>query len=186
LRTYDLGAALANGAEMWNALQAEFRRLGLRIEDIPGLAVSGEDAAERLLAHTRSLEPGASWHDVLPDLPAHWVPGRPETWTTPYRPLGPYDYQEPPTGAGLHLVWEGGADQLRLDAFLVAARAAGWPVYGAGLIEVSGKDGKHLDALIVLTRGTTDDQRYEFWDWVDAQPGIRVAACFRTGEETYR
>src|SRR5512146_2672435 len=86
------------------AFDAELQRLGLRARDLPGLAVTGgEQALEALLTRLRSLSPGATWHDVLPDLPPGWIPGCPETWTTPYRPDGPWDYQELPTGQAIRV-----------------------------------------------------------------------------------
>lgn len=74
--------------EAMHAFELEVLRLGLRLEDLPGggLAVQDLDAFLRFL---RTLEPPVTWRDVFPDLPAHWVPGRPETWTTAYRPFGP-------------------------------------------------------------------------------------------------
>ena len=104
----------------------------------------------------------------------------------PYRPLGPYDYQEPPSGAALHIVWTAGnGDQALLDAFVANARAAGFPLYGAGLLEIAGRDGKRVEAVVVLARGTTEEQCFEFSDWVDSQPGMQMASLFRTGDEKY-
>ena len=116
------------------AFDAELQRLGLRARDLPGLAVTGaEQALEALLTRLRSLSPGATWHDVLPDLPPGWIPGRPETWTTPYRPDGPWDYQELPTGQAIRVQHLGDAsEQSWLNSFIATARAAGWPVYGGG------------------------------------------------------
>ena len=64
------------------AIQAELDRLGLTWEDLPagGFASRGEDAFLKLL---RTFSPGVTWRDIVPDLPPHWLPGRPETWTTP-------------------------------------------------------------------------------------------------------
>ena len=89
------------------ALQAEFDRLGLKLEDFPGGGMASERGALKdWLLELRSLKPGVGWRDAVPDLPAHWEPGSPETWTTPYHPLGPFDYPELPTGPAVHAVVE--------------------------------------------------------------------------------
>lgn len=168
-------------SDLAKELEAAFRRLGLAIHDMP----FATNDLEPFIAHVRSLQPGASWHDVFPDAPAHWVPGRPETWTTRYRPFGPYDYQELPTGPALHLQWDGGVDQSLLDAFVGGSRETGWPVYGAGLIAAAGPDRASTDAFVILARGTAAEQLHEFCRWVETQPGIRVAACPRVGDEAY-
>ena len=157
----------------------EVRRLGLRFDDLPGggLAVANPEA---FLRHLRSLEPPVTWRDVFPDLPAHWVPGRPETWTTPYRPLGPYDYQELPTGPAFHVVGPSD-DGAWLDQFVSAARDAGFAVHGAGLIEVLGR----RDAMIVLDRNTDEERLEAFWAWVHAHPLVELAAVPRRGDEDY-
>jgi len=93
-----------------DAIQAELGRLGLAWEDLPagGLASRGDDFLKRL----RTFAPGLTWQDVLPDLPPHWLQGRTETWTTPYRPLGPYDYQELPTGPAVMSVGRSQASRI--------------------------------------------------------------------------
>ena len=88
------------------ALRAELERVGLRMSHMPGGGlVASAGAMRELLARLRSTAPGVTWRDVFPDLAAHWEPGRPETWTAPYRPFGPYDYQELPTGPAVHVHW---------------------------------------------------------------------------------
>jgi hypothetical protein len=83
---------------------AEFARLGLRLDESPHQAfAAGPGGAEHLLETLRDLRAGATWHDVFPDMPASWVPGRPATWTTLYRPLGPFDYPTLPTGPAVHV-----------------------------------------------------------------------------------
>lgn len=129
------------------------------------------------------MKPGVTWWDVFPDLPRHWKPGRPETWTGRYRPFGPYDYQSLPTGPALLVVWSTG-DATRLDTLLALARAAGWPVYGAGM-EPTGPHESECLARIVLERGTSTDRYYEFGDWVNRQEGFEVAVYARIGDEEY-
>jgi hypothetical protein len=79
-----------------DAICRELDRIGMRKEDLPGLAIK-EGREREFLERLEQLPPGTSLHEVFPDLPSHWVAGQPETWTTPYRPFGPYDYQELPT-----------------------------------------------------------------------------------------
>ena len=165
-----------------DAILREFARIGLRSDDLPGLATSDVD---EFLEHLRRQPAGASWRDVLPDLPAHWVPGRPETWTTPYRPLGPYDYQELPTGPAVHVVWPKDTSKTCLDDLVVAARRDGWPVHGAGFLEVRNPKWRTIDAFIVLARGTGQDTLGEFVVWLEEQPAVGLAAIPRCGDEEY-
>jgi len=168
------------------ALRAELERVGLRMSHMPGGGlVASAGAMRELLARLRSTAPGVTWRDVFPDLAAHWEPGRPETWTAPYRPFGPYDYQELPTGPAVHVHWSRDMSPGFLDDLLAAARGAGWPVYGAGLIEISNPNWPTIDAMLVLKRGTTEDQTGSFTMWLDDQSGVRVATVPRTGTETY-
>ncbi len=164
--------------------ERELQRLGLNIVDVPGLAV-GPGGADALLAHVRSLPVGATWRDVFPDMPAHWVPGRPSTWTGRYRPRGPYDYQELPTGPAVHVKWPKQTDRGCLGAFIADARAAGWPIYGGGFIEMTNPEWPTLDAMLVLERGTSEDTLFEFVAWIEEQPRVRLATIPRTGQETY-
>src|SRR5689334_6121940 len=93
------------------------------------------DAREPFLARLRALAPGVGWRDVFPHLPPDW-----RGWDAPpaYGSLGAYDYAHPPAGPALHVQWpDRDGDPARLDKLVAAARAAGWPVYGAGLISVS-------------------------------------------------
>jgi len=56
--------------------------LGLDTDQMPGGGLSlGGATLEPFLARLRSMAPGVTWRDVFPDLPAHWEPGKPETWT---------------------------------------------------------------------------------------------------------
>jgi hypothetical protein len=177
-------------SQFLTAFYGELERLGLRARDLPGLAVSGgEKALEELLAHLRSLSPGATWHDVLPDLPPDWIPGRPETWITPYRPEGPWDYQELPTGQAIRVTYQGDAsEQSWLDSFIAAARGAGWPVYGGGFPYENKADmaRRWKDGTIVLSRGTDVVTFNQFLRWVDEEPSVKLIAVDRTGEERYR
>ncbi|HEY9516506.1 MAG TPA: hypothetical protein VIQ74_12575 [Gemmatimonadaceae bacterium] len=166
------------------AIEQELARLGLRLMDLPGLAV-GPGGLDGLLQHLRGLPTGATWHDVLPELPRHWVPGRPETWTTRYRPFGPYDYQELPTGPAVHVSWPRDTDPECLSTLLAAARAARKPVYGAGFIEIANSEWRTLDAFIILERGTSQDDLGGFRDWLEEERGVHVASVPRDGTEDY-
>ncbi len=166
-----------------DAIQAELGRLGLAWEDLPagGLASRVDDFLKRL----RTFSPGVTWWDVLPDLPPHWLPGRPETWTTPYRPLGPYDYQELPTGPAVHVGWPKPGEPDQLEHFLAEAKQAGWPIYGAGLLEIPNPKWPTIDAMIVLERGTSEDVLGDFLTWLDGQAPVSIATIPRTGKEEY-
>ncbi len=164
----------------------EFKRLGLDYRDLPGLAIgdSDEDAAA-FLAHLRDLEPGATWHDVFPNLPAHWVPGKPETWTHPFTPFGPYDYQELPVGAAVLVGWEPGTDPACLSAFVDRSRAAGFAIYGAGFWGPIGSPEDMCNAMIIFDRDAGPAAVDHFWAWVDAQGDMALHWFARSGRETY-
>jgi hypothetical protein len=168
------------------ALQSELDRLGLKLEDFPGGGMSGERGAlKEWLLQLRSLEPGVGWRDVVPDLPAHWEPGRPETWTTPYHPLGPCDYPELPAGPAVHVHWPEGVESSPLEEFVISAREAGWPVHGAGLIEQLRSTPREFHAHIVLDRGTDEETFDEFLAWIDEQPGVEIAVVTRAVGQKY-
>jgi hypothetical protein len=167
-------------------VQAEFDRLGLDPDAMPGGGLSvGGQALGSLLTRLRSMSPGVTWRDVFPDIPAHWEAGKPETWTTPYRPLGVYDYQELPAGPAVRVNWPrpGAPDQL--ERFLGAAKQAGWSIHGAGLLEVANPKWPTVDAMIVLERGTSDDVFADFLEWLEGQRPVTLAVVSRTGKEQY-
>lgn len=166
------------------AIELEFRRLGLRGNELPGGGLAVQDSAA-FLRFLQTFEPPITWRDVFPDLPSHWLPGRPETWTTPYRPLGPYDHQSLPTGPAIHVEWPRATDPGCLDGLIGAARAAGWPVYGGGFIEVTNPDWPTLDAIIVLDAGTGDARLDHFLEWLGQRSDVALAAVPRRGNERY-
>lgn len=170
---------MSSDDEAQRAIESEFRRLGLRADELPGggLAVQDSKAFLRLL---QTLEPPVTWRDVLPDLPLHWLSGRPETWTTSYRPFGPYDYPELPTGPAVHVIGPSSTDDSWLEQFVGSARDAGFAVHGAGFIEGTGT----FHALIVLDRSAGTQQLDTFLEWLTRQP-VELAAVPRRGDETY-
>jgi hypothetical protein len=172
-------------ADQREALERELNRIGLAIETIPGGGLaSGPGGLGTLIAHVQSLPVGSTWHDVFPDLPKHWKAGRPETWTKPYKPRGPWDYQELPTGPLVWINWEMGGTGLLTD-LLARARAAGFKVYGAGMVAEPSGNWKTFDANVVLERTCSEDELEEFMAWVQMQPDMNLAAVPRTGSETY-
>lgn len=180
------GIDMPNDPSLRSAIAVELTRLGLSIETFPGGGLAGDQAGlDQLLARVRSLKPGATWRDVFPDLPQHWKPGQPDSWTTPYHPLGPFDYQELPTAGAIHIQWSRQQPVARLEQFVQAARSAGWPVHGAGLIDITNPDWPTNDAFLVLERGTSDHQLMAFADWINQQADFSVAAIPRTGDESY-
>ncbi len=110
--------------------------------------------------------------------------GKPESWTVPYQPFGPYDYQKLPTGPAVHVCWDkpGAPDQL--DRLIAAAKAAGWPIYGAGLIKTTNPKWQTVDAMIVLRTGTDGDGLADFLSWLETQK-VQIATVPRRGDEQY-
>ena len=170
----------------FEAFTAECTRLGLNMYDLPGLAMGGGAEGERqFLAHMRSLSPGATWHDVMPDLPRHWVPGKPETWTTPYRPFGDFDYQAPPAGPAVLVVWDRDTDRSCLDALVADAKADGFQIHGAGFYREDAPDRWSLDAIVVFKRRVSEKRAFEFWAWLEQRGDVVHRNIVRTGREKY-
>jgi hypothetical protein len=168
------------------AILTELERLGLSPETIPGGGLAGDTRGiTQLLARMRSLVPPVTWHDVLPDLPAHWVSGRPETWTVPYRPLGPFDYQALPTGPAIHVTWPHDTDRACLAELMINARHAGHLLHGAGVRDEATPAGHALHAYVVLQRGADSDSVDAFLEWLETQPLVELAGVSRRGDEEY-
>ena len=110
---------MTNVESIVKAIFAEFDRLGLVLSESPyqGMA-AGPGGPEALLDQLRAMQPGVTWRDVHPDMPSHWVIGRPETWTHPYEPLGSFDFPNT-AGSARNLRW---MDQHRRHATSCRAR----------------------------------------------------------------
>lgn len=158
--------------------------MGLHGNELPGGGLAVHDS-EAFLRFLQTFEPPVTWRDIFPDLPSHWLPGHPETWTTPYRPLGLYDHQTLPTGPAIHVDWPRATDRSCLERLIGAARSAGWPVYGGGFIEVMNPDWPTLDAMIVLDAGTDDARLDAFLEWLGQRLDVSLAAVPRRGNEEY-
>jgi hypothetical protein len=175
-----------SGSDEVHALKSELKRLGLDYRLMPGGGLAGEPGfIATLLRHVRALEPPSTWHAVFPDLPQHWKSGQPETWTGPYRPYGPFDYQTLPTGPAVHVAWPKTSALTVLDRLVANARAAGLLVHGAGWIEIPNPAWSTRDAMIILRKDTTEDAPHEFLEWLQTQADVRLAAIPRAGTETY-
>ncbi|MGH7648770.1 MAG: hypothetical protein ACREND_11670 [Gemmatimonadaceae bacterium] len=177
---------MPNAREFFAAFHVEIERLGLSLDSMPGGGLAADaDALGDLLQRARALTPPVTWRDLIPDIPAHWVEGRPETWTRRYHPLGAYDHQSLPTGPAIHIDWPRTTDPGCLRRFIDEARAAGWPIYGGGFVEVSNPNWPTLDAMIVLYAGTDDARLNEFVEWIDLHSDATLAAIPRLGNERY-
>jgi hypothetical protein len=160
---------------------AELARLGLTWADMPGggFMISGD--VEGFVSHLKTFQPGATWHDILPDIPSQREPGRPG----PYRPLGPYDYQELPTGPAVLVAWRKSGPQ-SVDELLRQSRSAGWPVYGAGMAFRPPRPDIPSHAFVVLERGTGEAEVHGYEAWLHKHPDFYMAASFiRRGTERY-
>lgn len=164
--------------------ERELERLGLNIFDVPGLAI-GPGGAEALLAHVRSLPVGATWRDVFPGWPAHWEPGRPRTWTVPYKSLGPFDYPAPPAGPAFYILWSEPGAGPEHEALVQRAVAEGWPIYGGGITPKRRAGGVDDLGFVVLPRGTSEDVLGDFEAWIRRQPGVAHTRLYRTEDEVW-
>jgi hypothetical protein len=177
---------MSNPDEFFAAFRREIQRLGLNLDSLPGGGLAADSASlDNLLQRIRGLTPPVTWRDIFPDIPAHWVEGRPDTWTTRYRPLGSYDHQSLPTGPAIDVNWPRATDPTCLDRLIGAARADGWPVHGGGFIEVTNPDWPTLDAIIVLDAGTDGARLDGFVEWLGERPDVTLAAVPRLGNEEY-
>lgn len=177
---------MSTPAEHFSALRAEFQRLGLDLDALPEGGIAADvGALGKLLQRVRSLEPPVTWRDIFPDIPSHWIPGHPKTWTRRYRPLGPYDHPSLPTGPAIHVAWPKATDPDCLSQLIDAARAAGWPVHGAGFVEATNPAWPTLDAMIVLNAGTSEARLDDFLQWIDQRSDVELAAVPRRGNEQY-
>jgi hypothetical protein len=164
----------------------ECDRLGLNLYDLPGLALdSGPDAQTRFLERLGAMSPGVTWHDVFPDLPKHWVMGEPDTWLAPFRPFGPFDFQELPAGPAALIGFEPDSDRSCLTTLLSEARDAGLPIHSGGFLDVANPDVSSLDAIIVFNRNAKVESAYEFWKWIESRSDIAFHSVLRRGDEKY-
>jgi hypothetical protein len=168
------------------AIFAEFERLGLKLEDSPYSALSGDGGGvEQFLARLQMMQPGVTWRDVYPDMPADWVPGRPETWRTPYKPFGSFDYPTPPAGPAFYVLWPEPGAGPRHDGLVQRARDAGWPVHGGG-IAPDRRPGNTDDlGFIVLKLGTPEEVLDQMLEWILRQPGVEHSRLYRTEDEEW-
>jgi hypothetical protein len=175
---------MTDGFPQGEHILAELKRLGLNPHDAPSLFFCHGEEVDRFLTHLRSLAPGATWRQVFPNLPAHWVPGEPETYTLPYVPFGQYDYAELPTGPAIHVIWEGVEDSIWIEKMVAAARKGGWPVYGAGAAPgTNPRTSRH--AFVVLERSVSPATVDAFVAWVGAQAGLVFGSMPRRGDKKY-
>ena len=169
----------------FEAFERECVRLGLDWRDLPGLAIAdGPDGEAQFLAHLRQLEPGVTWHTVFPSMPAHWIPGEPDTWTWPYSPLGAFDHQELPAGPAIMVGWEESTDRACLTPLVESARSAGFEIFGADFTPHM-VGASILAAYIVLNRGVSEARATELCDWLQDRGDVVVLDMVRTGSETY-
>lgn len=177
---------MSNSEELVDQLRREIQRLGLNLDSLPGGGLAADSATlDDLLQRIHGLTPPVTWRDIIPNIPAHWIEGRPDTWTTRYRPLGAYDYQSLPTGPAIHVDWPRATDPICLERLIAAAQAAGWPVHAGGFIEVSSPDWPTLDAIIVLDAGTDSARLDDFLEWLGQRADVTLAAVPRRGNEQY-
>ena len=107
------------------------------------------------------------------------------TWTFPFKPFGPYDYQELPVGAAVLVGWEDERIPRGLLAFVERSRAAGFAIYGAGFWGPEGTPEETRQAMIIFDREAGSQAVDDFWPWVESQGDMALHWFARTGEETY-
>ena len=150
-------------------------RLGLHIDDLPGLALRG-GTEEQLLAHVDSLPTGSTWHQIFPELPSDWIPGQ-ALPLGPGKPYGDFDYPDPPRGAAITAIVEQGSSEQALSALVAAAQQ--FPlVYGAGVSQ-RGAIGIVVNVILRLT--ASDEDVWFVAEWLEAHPLVSGIAIGRLG-----
>lgn len=164
---------------------AQLARLGLDEDMCPyaGLAVDSQEAAEHLLMRMQQLAPGATWRDVYPDMPAHWDLDDPDSWTYPYRPLFPFDYQTLPTGAVCMISCALDAPDRLLDDLLAAAARDGFRIHGAGFIPIANPEWTVREIRMVMQHETTQSELDDFQRWLDGYSGVAFNGISRGIDE---
>ena len=158
---------------------AEFERLGLQLDDCPYKAFAASPGeGERFLDGLRRMQPGVSWRDVFPDMPAHWVPGRPKRGRIRIGRSGrstfrPYRPGRPCTCTGRTVSTPRRWRSSRPRRVPLAGR------HGAGLIEQLRDRSREFHAHVVLDRATSEDTFLDFLTWIEEQRGVDVAVITR-------
>lgn len=167
--------------EIVREILAEYERIGLRVADSPYGALAGDiDAIAPFLQRLRTMQPGVTWRDIFPNMPADWVPGRPETWRRPYKPFGAFDYPAPPAGPAFYVLWPQGTAAAHHDALVQRARRAGWPIYGGGVAASGYPSGGRDDlGFVILELGTSEEVVFEMVEWILRQPGVEHSRLYR-------
>jgi len=157
----------------------ELERLGLAEATCPyaGMATDSDAAAAHFLSHLQQLDVGATWRDVFPDMPAHWDLDDRKTWTDPAseRPLGSFDYPDPPRGTAILAGLDGRGDVTAASTALERAHSLGIPIYGAGMVLDRGAP--HM--YVILPLGAPIDHVDIIADFLRDQPGLGNAYATR-------
>lgn len=159
----------------------ELHRIGLNEDESPYGAMAGDshDAVAQFLTHLRSLPAGATWRDVFPDIPPHWDLDDDTTWTYPYEPLGPFDYQTLPCGPALLLGLPRASTVAHLEQITADAGVEGWRVYGSGFVHIANPDWPDRLAYVVLSVETTEADFDAFGLWLTQRGDCSLAAVTR-------
>lgn len=159
----------------------ELGRIGLDEDESPygGMASSSDEALEQFLAHVRALPAGATWRDVYPDIPKHWDLTDEETWTSPYRPLGSFDYPSLPCGPAVLIRLPLGSTDADLSQLSTEAAVEKWIVYGSGFVAIENPEWPDRLAYVVLQVATTEPQYFAFTEWLEKRDAVTIAGYAR-------
>jgi len=163
-----------NSAELNEAVRRQMERLKLNPEHNPYMLAGTLEGLAEFVSKLEALEPGVTWRDVFPDIPAHWNLEDDETWTERFEPYGPFDYQQLPAGAAVIVGYADLGAGTKFNALVERARATGYDMYGAGIMY--GTDGRESNwGIIVLKTGASPDAIHSLASWAEAQPDVIVA-----------
>lgn len=172
-------------AEISKSIDRELARIGLNQLEAPyGLAGTVEGLRE-FVELLRALPVGATWRDVHPDIPAHWVLDDDSTWTHAFRPYGDWDYQSPPAGSSIVVSFGEAQAHDRFQALVGRAKAAGFPIYGSGIEPRHSEESQVTSGYIVLPIGTAQSIQFELADWAREQPDVIISRCDRNEDDVY-
>jgi hypothetical protein len=166
-----------NDAISRSEINAEFARLRLRPEDMPGggLAFANQHAVDEFLSHLRTLSPGAAWHDVFGGLVTDGELDDAESLDDPGYPLGPFDYPDAPRGSAIFASLELEGHDSAATAALERVAQLGIPIFGSGLVRDRGQP--HL--YVVLPIGAPGEHADAIADFLREQPGVLNAYPWR-------
>ncbi|MEO7997261.1 MAG: hypothetical protein ABI852_07430 [Gemmatimonadaceae bacterium] len=169
-----------------DSIDREYARIGLNMFESPYPNLAGTlEGLREYLEVLQSLPVGATWRDVHPDMPAHWIPGDESTWTEPFRPYGDWDFQQTPAGSSIMVAFDGAHRESEFHALVERAKELGFQIYGSGIQWQHAPESRVTAGYIVSMLGTSESDQFRLADWAREQPGVMMARRDRNETDEY-